>query len=313
MADCDDFLRTVAERLKKRRMRAMDLFKSIDASGDRSLTASELRGGLESFGIKATDQEFAAVMTKMDKDGGGDVSVKEFEKAMRHAEKLAPKKKEKRKQGMTQEDKEEFRQIFCLFKQLCRAREQDDMDPDLVEWDESGGISVDEFEQLLETVGLKLKKLELESIAREIDTDGNGTIDFQEFCDCMTKKIQVEYSPEDIARSFKAFSRNAPDGMIRVRDLRNALATYMHKDLIDAEVDELLLHYADSFVKIPGQDVEYFNFQDYIDLMTPVNERAAVIEADDASKAWPWLPQQEPHSQQQQPQQPEPLPPLQRQ
>lgn len=255
----------------------MDLFKTIDADGGGSISAQELRAGLIEFGLKASDQEFAAVMAKMDKDGGGDVSLKEFEKAIRYAEKLpVVKKKEKRKPGgMTTEDKEEFRQIFCLFKQLCRAREQgqQDVDPDLVEWDESGGISVEELEQLLETVGMKLNKLELDAIIREIDSDGNGQIDFQEFCDCMTKKIQVDFTPEEIGKSFKSFARNAPEGMIKVTDLRNALTTYMHKDLVDAEVDELLLHYADSFVRLPGQDTEYFNYQDYIDLMSPINER----------------------------------------
>mmetsp|Transcript_67319 Transcript_67319/g.156286 ORF Transcript_67319/g.156286 Transcript_67319/m.156286 type:complete len:278 (+) Transcript_67319:292-1125(+) len=275
MADADEVLRSLGEKLKRRRMRATDLFKTMDTGGNGAISGQDLRAGLADVGFKVTDQEFAAIMSKMDRDGGGDVSVKDFEKCLRYAERMPLKKKDKRKQGMTAEDKEEFRQIFCLFKQLCRAREQEDMDPDLVEWDESGGISVDELEQLLETVGLKLKKMELESIAREIDTDGNGEIDFQEFCDCMTKKIQVDYSPDEIAKSFKAFARNAPEGMIRVQDLRNALTTYMHKELIDAEVDELLLHYKDNFVRIPGQEVEYFDYQDYIDLMTPINERSA--------------------------------------
>merc|ERR1712232_968714 len=141
---------------------------------------------------------------------------------------------------------------------------------DLVDWDDSGTISVDELEQLLETVGLRLEAHELDAMVREIDLDGNGEIDFEEFCQTMQRKIQVEYPPEEIAKSFKAFAHNAPEGMIRVQDLSNALKTYMHRELVESEVDELILHYKDCFVKVPGSDQEYFNYQDYIDLMSPI-------------------------------------------
>lgn len=72
---------------------------------------------------------------------------------------------------------------------------------------------------------------------------------------------------------FKAFARNAPEGFIRVEDLRNALTTYMHKDLSLSEVNELLQHYQDCFVRLPGYDCDFFHYQDYIDLMSPLSER----------------------------------------
>merc|ERR1711879_279680 len=134
--------------------------------------------------------------------------------------------------------------------------------------------SNDELEQLLETVGIRMEPADLQAMIAEIDTDGSGSIDFSEFCETMTKKIQVEHAPDDIAKAFKAFAKGAPDGLIKVRDLGNALKTYMHKDLTDIEVDELLLHYKDCFVKIPGNDVEYFNYQVYIDLMSPLGDSA---------------------------------------
>lgn len=277
-AVADDILRQLVIVLKKKRMRASDLFKKIDSSGDGSLEGPELREGLKQLGLETSDVEFDIVMGRLDKDGGGDVSLKEFDRALKVAEKLPPKKKEevaKKKQGLTDEDREEFRQIFSLFKQLCRHRASQAAgeEPTLESWNEEGSIGVDELETLLETVGLKLDPVELEAVLREIDIDGNGEIDFHEFCETMTKKIQVDYPPEDIAKSFKSFSRNAPEGMIRVIDLRNALTTYMHKEFIDAQVDELLQHYKDCFVKPMGGDVEYFNYQDYIDLMSPMVER----------------------------------------
>jgi calmodulin len=282
--DADEMMWRLIVLMKKKRMRSSDLFKKIDEDDSGAVTGDELKVALEGLGFKATEEEFVALMGQLDKDGGGDVSLKEFDRALRAREKQGPPKKKEEagavvkkgpRQGLSSEDKEEFRQIFCLFKQLCRQRNNEGQgNVDMVEWDDSGSISVDELEMLLETVGLHLDPAELDAMVREVDLDGSGDIDFNEFCETMTKKIQVEYSPEQINKSFKAFARQAPDGMIRVTDLRNALKTYMHKDgLVDAEVDSLLLHYKDCFVRPLGSDQDYFNYQDYIDLMAPIADR----------------------------------------
>ncbi|CAE8708241.1 unnamed protein product [Polarella glacialis] len=237
----------ISDLLKKKRLRASDLFKKIDASG-----------------------------------------AKEFERAVRAAEKN-PSKKEREsialaktsKKGLvTEDDHEEFRQIFCLFKQLSQSRMEHGGDENvgLVEWDESGSITIDDLEQLLETVGMKLTGPQLEAMVKEIDLDGDGNIDFNEFCSTMTKKIQIDYEPEDVGKAFRAFSRNAPEGMIRVTDLKNALTTYMHRELVEAEVEELVFHYKDSFITLPGSDTEYFRYQSYIDLMSPLSDRAPQAE-----------------------------------
>lgn len=273
--DADDVLRQLVHVLKKKKMRASDLFKKIDADGSGTMDGAELREGLRQLGFEPSDHEFDVIMAKLHKDGGGDVSLKEFDRAVKAAEKLPPKKVVKKKQGLTDEDKEEFRQIFCLFKQLSRQRaSQATGEVTLVEWDDSGSISVPELETLLEAVGLSLNEAELHSMVGGIDIDGNGEIDFHEFCETMTGKIQVEYPPDEIAKAFKAFAKEAPDGLIRVHDLGYALKTYMHKDSTDAEIDSLLLHYKDCFVKPFGSDQEYFNYQDYIELMSPMFERS---------------------------------------
>jgi len=183
---------------------------------------------------------------------------------------VAPKKK----QGITAEDREEFRQIFCLFKQLTRKEVTESGTEQLVAMDNSGSISVDELEQLLEGVGMKLRPDDIHNMISDLDKDKNGDIDFEEFCGAMAKEIQVDHEPEEITKCFKAFARHSPEGFIKVDDLRNALTTYMHKELTTNEVNELLQHYQDCFVRLPGHDCEFFNYQDYIDLMSPLAERS---------------------------------------
>merc|ERR1712061_316045 len=110
-----------------------------------------------------------------------------------------------------------------------------------VSMDGTGTISADDLEQLLEGVGMKLRQDDVANMIRDLDKDMNGDIDFEEFCEAMSKEIQVDHEPEEIAKCFKAFARNSPEGCIRVDDLRNALTTYMHKDLTLNEVNELLI------------------------------------------------------------------------
>jgi calmodulin len=278
--DADDILRDIVAKLAEKKMRASDLFRKIDASGDGSLEADELKAGFRDLGFTLSDEEFAVIMPRFDKDGGGDVSLREFERAIKAAEKLGPKKREetkevvkpKKKQGLTDEDREEFRQIFCLFKQLCRQEVDEDgnemplITPDV---NDNDGIKVHELEQLLETVGMRTSPQEFQAMVLAVDKNGDGEINFEEFCDQMAKRVQVPHHPDEIGAAFQAFARKAPEGLIRVQDLRNALTTYMHKELSPAEVEELLSYYKDSFVRVPDSDHEYFNYQDYIELMAP--------------------------------------------
>jgi calmodulin len=278
--DADDVMRALLEFLAKKKMKPMALFSKLDEDEGGTIDAKELRKGLKDLGFTLTDEEFKAMMSRVDKDGGGEISIREFDRAIKAAEKLPKKHKVdaalppdiKRKQtGLTKDDMEDFRQIFCLFKQLCRPTiDEQGREVPLVEWDPTGSISVDELEQLLETVGMKLPPAELSAMVREIDLDGNGEIDFEEFCAKMNRDIKIEHTTEQIENAFKAFARNAPEGMIRVHDLRNALKTYMHREVTDVEIEELVQYYQDCFVRVPGHDHEYFNYQEYIDIMAPM-------------------------------------------
>ena len=62
---------------------------------------------------------------------------------------------------LTAEELAEFREIF-----------------NLVDLDKGGTISKEELRQLMNTLGLKPTQEELNSMVEEIDTDGNGEIDF---------------------------------------------------------------------------------------------------------------------------------------
>ena len=65
---------------------------------------------------------------------------------------------------MSKEELAEFREIF-----------------DLVDKDKGGSISRDELGELMDTLGIRASKEEIDLMINEIDEDNNGEIDFEEF------------------------------------------------------------------------------------------------------------------------------------
>merc|ERR1712216_524474 len=89
MDRADEVMCTIRKDLNKRKTRMIDVFRVIDQSGDGILSTAEFRSGLGKLGFKPSDEDFSAVVQSLDKDGSGDVSIQEFDKALRLAEKKA--------------------------------------------------------------------------------------------------------------------------------------------------------------------------------------------------------------------------------
>jgi len=65
---------------------------------------------------------------------------------------------------MTEQEIEEFREVF-----------------DLVDKDKGGAIEADEIMELMDMLGIQTDRDQVENMINEIDEDGNGEIDFDEF------------------------------------------------------------------------------------------------------------------------------------
>jgi calmodulin len=157
--------------------------------------------------------------------------------------------------ALSARDIQEFREIF-----------------NLIDTDGSGCISPEELGALIEQVGLKISQEELDELVKEIDVDGSGEIDFQEFLETMSRDINPSYSPGEVCRAFKMFARSAPAGLIKIKDLQEALQVYLHGKVEQHEIHAVLKAFEDSLVKMPDNEESYFNYMDYVNLMMP--ERA---------------------------------------
>merc|ERR1712085_107785 len=69
---------------------------------------------------------------------------------------------------------------------------------DLFDSDASGAVSVNELVEAMQSLGLEQKNEAVFNMIKEIDTDGSGELEFQEFLEMMTPRTEIE-------RVFKLF------------------------------------------------------------------------------------------------------------
>jgi len=122
---------------------------------------------------------------------------------------------------LTDEQREEFKQAFALF----------DKNGD-------GQITTKELGTVMRSLGQSPTDSELQDMISEVDTDRNGTIEFDEFLILMHKKMRESDTEEEIREAFKVFDKDG-NGYISASELRQVMANLGEK-LTDEEVEEMI-------------------------------------------------------------------------
>ena len=132
----------------------------------------------------------------------------------------------------------------------------------LVDLDRGGSISIEELGSLMKTLGFKPSQAELNQMVLEIDEDGNGEIDFDEFIQVMSRRAASTRSPDEIKAAFKLFQQPGnPPGYVSMAQLETALTTYGTERLSLADAHELLS-------QIETDDKGLVNYVEFVDIMT---------------------------------------------
>ena len=126
--------------------------------------------------------------------------------------------------------------------------------------DGSGTISTKELGTVMKSLGQNPTEAELQEMINEIDIDGNGEIDFDEFLLLMVKKInEGADSEEELYQAFREFDRDG-NGLISAAELKHIMAA-LGERLTDEEVDETM---KDADLDGDG----YLNFEEFANLVT---------------------------------------------
>uniref|UniRef100_A0A7S1JGZ9 EF-hand domain-containing protein n=1 Tax=Eutreptiella gymnastica TaxID=73025 RepID=A0A7S1JGZ9_9EUGL len=131
------------------------------------------------------------------------------------------KKETKIKIELTDQQKAEIKQAFDLF-----------------DTDGSGKIDAKEIKVALRALGFEPKKEEMTKIIADVDRDGSGQVDFNDFLDLLVKKMGEKDSREETLKAFKLFDA-ASSGNISFEDLK-AVAQDIGEKMTDEELMEMI-------------------------------------------------------------------------
>ena len=125
---------------------------------------------------------------------------------------------------------------------------------ELFDKDRDGTITTKELGILMRNLGQNPSEEELKQMIREVDLDGNGTIDFKEFLCLMVKKMKGTDTEEELLEAFKVFDRDG-NGYITSHELRYIM-TNLGEGLTPEEVEEMV---KDADLDTDGQ-IDYDEF-----------------------------------------------------
>jgi calmodulin len=109
----------------------------------------------------------------------------------------------------------------------------------LVDKDGGGSISKEELSDLMNLLGIKKTPEELDADMAEIDADGSGDVDFDEFVAVMSKSVNTSYTAEQVRNAFKVFEVPTHPGYIKAEHIIKALMTYGTERCTREEAEEL--------------------------------------------------------------------------
>ena len=135
---------------------------------------------------------------------------------------------------------------------------------DMFDKDGSGTIDVGEIVKIMKNFGYPIKKSEAQRMISEIDDNGDGELDFEEFVTLMEKQTNyVDQTEEELVlTAFKSFDKDH-DGKITNHEFKYLL-TQMGDKFSD---EELNLLFQESDLNINGT----LDYQDFINFWKKYN------------------------------------------
>ncbi|XP_010553277.1 PREDICTED: calmodulin-like [Tarenaya hassleriana] len=115
----------------------------------------------------------------------------------------------------------EFQEAFCL-----------------LDGDGDGCITISELANAIKTLIKNPTREELQFMIREVDVNGNGTIEFGEFLNLMARKLKEAEAEEELKEAFKLFDKDQ-DGYISTIELKHGMVS-LGERITDEEVEQMV-------------------------------------------------------------------------
>ncbi len=134
-------------------------FNMFDVKDQGFLSADDLDDILRGMGFRPSKEELKEILDEIDEDGSGEIEFAEF--CQLCAKFLVEEPDEDTM-------KAELKEAFRIYDKKA-----------------NGYITTDQLREIISELDSRLTKEDLDGIIEEIDEDGSGTMDFDEFCQMM--------------------------------------------------------------------------------------------------------------------------------
>ena len=147
------------------------------------------------------------------------------------------------KGSVSDEDIAEYREIFSL-----------------VDLDHGGTIDCEELGELMDLLGMNVTDEEVEQMVNEIDSTGEGEVNFADFVRVVSKKVDHDrFKRHELLAAFQKFENGAPPGHMKVDDLAHLLMKHAQVD--EAKATEMVDQME------PNKRTGLVNYSKYVNLM----------------------------------------------
>jgi len=127
-----------------------------------------------------------------------------------------------RRQQYAKEKIAEWKEAFSIFDQ-----------------DGNGEITIVELAKVMTQLGKTPSDAELQAIIKDVDKDGSGTIDFDEFCEMMHKQEADALPENELREAFNLCDRDG-SGTISADELLYVMNNVLGENMTKAEVDAMI-------------------------------------------------------------------------
>ncbi|KAL3512181.1 hypothetical protein ACH5RR_024898 [Cinchona calisaya] len=132
------------------------VFERFDTNGDGKISSEELAGVMKALGSDNSPDEISRMMDELDADKDGFINLQEFASFCKG-------------DSSTDGGSKEIHEVFALYDQ-----------------DHDGFISVTELHKILSRLGERCSVHDCENMIKSVDSDGDGSVSFEEFKKMMT-------------------------------------------------------------------------------------------------------------------------------
>ena len=176
----------LAEALRSNATRVMDLFRSWDADGDGEVSRKEFHKAMPALGLEVPKSDVEILFNTWDTDGGGSLAYKELKRILTGQH--LPKKKNLVLSGegpMSDQLADALKSQATRVMDLFRSWDQDG----------DGEVSRKEFHRAVPALGLEVPKADIDALFNAWDKDGGGNLSYKELKKILSGPPSVKAKP----------------------------------------------------------------------------------------------------------------------